>query len=71
MIHEVRNQKKFIEELASILKPNGIMLIIEPKFLVSKKTFRTIVDMIKEIGFTVFDNPKVFISRAIALKKNE
>jgi len=69
MIHEVRNQKRFIEELASILKPNGLMLIIEPKFHVSKKAFGTMVDMIKEIGFAVVDNPKVFISRAIALTK--
>ena len=71
MIHEVRDQKKFIEELASILKPNGLMLIIEPKFHVSKKAFGTMVVMIKEIGFAVVGSPKVFISRTIALTKNE
>jgi len=70
MVHEVRNQKKFVNELASILKPNGMMLIIEPKFHVSKNAFGSMVDMIKEIGFTVVDNPKVFMSRAIALRKN-
>ena len=70
MIHEVSDQKKFIEELASILKPNGLILIIEPKFHVSKKAFGIMVDMIKAIGFNVVGNPKVFISRAIALKKN-
>ena len=68
MVHEVRNQKKFIEELTSILKPNGIILIIEPKFHVSKKAFVATIDMIKEIGFIIINNPKVFFSRAIALK---
>ena len=69
MIHEVRNRKKFIEEFASILKPNGMMLIIEPKFHVSKKAFGTMVEMIKEIGFTVAESPKVFFSRTVLLTK--
>ena len=68
MVHEVRNQKKFIEELTSILKSDGMILIIEPKFHVSKKAFETTVSMTKEIGFSVIDNPKVFFSRAVVLK---
>jgi ubiquinone/menaquinone biosynthesis C-methylase UbiE len=67
MVHEVKNQKKFIEELASIVKPNGIILFIEPKLHVSKKAFEATVDMIKETGFTVADNPKVFFSRAVVM----
>jgi ubiquinone/menaquinone biosynthesis C-methylase UbiE len=70
MFHEVRNQKKFIEELASILKPDGLILIIEPKFHVSKKAFGAMVEMIKEIGFAVVKTPKVFFSRTVVLKKN-
>jgi 2-polyprenyl-3-methyl-5-hydroxy-6-metoxy-1,4-benzoquinol methylase len=69
MIHEVKDQKKFIEELASILKPDGMILIIEPKFHVSKKAFGATVDSLKGLGFTVVDSPKVFFSRAAAMKK--
>ena len=67
MAHEVRNQKAFFEELTSILKPNGLIFIAEPKLHVSKKSFRTMVEMLKEIGFTIVENPKVFFSRAITL----
>ena len=69
MIHEVKDPKKFIKELASILKPDGTILIIEPKFHVSKKTFQTTVNNLTEIGFTVVDSPKVFFSRAATLKR--
>jgi len=70
MIHEVRNQEKFFEELTSILKPNGLMLIIEPKFHVPKTEFNVMVDRLKTIGFTVIESPKVFFSRAVVLTKN-
>jgi ubiquinone/menaquinone biosynthesis C-methylase UbiE len=69
MVHEVRNQKKFFDDLTSIIKPNGLLLIIEPKFHVPKKKFRAMVDLIKEYGFTIDESPKVFFSRAIVLSK--
>ena len=70
MIHEVKDQKKFLEELASILKPDGTMLIIEPKFHVSKRAFGATVDSLKDIGFAVVDSTKMFFSRAAAMKRD-
>ena len=70
MIHEVRNQKKFFEELMSILKPEGLIFIIEPKFHVPKKAFNEMVNMLKEIGLTIIETPKVFLSRTVILTKN-
>jgi len=71
MVHEVRNQRKFFEDLASILKPDGLVFIIEPKLHASKKAFITMVNMLKETGFTIIENPKVFFSRTIALTLNK
>jgi ubiquinone/menaquinone biosynthesis C-methylase UbiE len=70
MIHEVGNQKKFIEELASILKPEGLIFIVEPQLHVSKKAFAAMVEILKETGFTEVDSHKVFFSRSIAFKKD-
>jgi ubiquinone/menaquinone biosynthesis C-methylase UbiE len=67
MAHEVRNQKQFFEELKSILKPNGLIFIIEPKIHVVKKAFNTMLDMLKESGFTIVETPNVFFSRAVIL----
>lgn len=73
MIHEVLNQDKLFLELKSILKPNGMIYIIEPKFHVSKKSFDDMINRIINIGFVIIDRPKVFFSRTVLLtikKKN-
>ena len=70
MVHEVRNQEKFLEELVSILKPDGLIFITEPKIHVSKKIFNRMVDKVKESGLTIVESPKVFFSRTIVLSKS-
>jgi len=67
MVHEVINQKKFFEELISLLKPNGVVFIMEPKFHVTKAEFKEMVDRLKEMGFVAIKSPKVFLSRTVAL----
>ena len=58
---------KLFEELKSILKPNGRIYIIEPKFHVSKKSFDDMIDKLKNIGFEILDNPKIFFSRTVLI----
>jgi ubiquinone/menaquinone biosynthesis C-methylase UbiE len=67
MIHEVTNPDKLLEELKSILKPSGRIYIIEPKFHVSKKSFKAMIDKIKSMGFEIIGSPKVFFSRTVLL----
>jgi ubiquinone/menaquinone biosynthesis C-methylase UbiE len=68
MIHEVTNPDKLLEELKSILKPSGKIYIIEPKFHVSKKSFKAMIDKIRNMGFEIIGSPKVFFSRTVLLK---
>jgi len=70
MVHEVPDQGKFFEELKSLLKPGGGILIIEPKFHVSKKSFGEMIIRLKIIGFKIFSGPKVFISRSVLIENN-
>jgi ubiquinone/menaquinone biosynthesis C-methylase UbiE len=65
MIHEVPNQDHLLKELKSILKPDGKIFIIEPKFHVSKKSFEEMINNTKDIGFEIVDRPKVFFSRTV------
>jgi ubiquinone/menaquinone biosynthesis C-methylase UbiE len=67
MVHEVPDQDKLFKELYSILKPNGRLLIIEPKFHVSKKSFDAMIELLKSNGFEAVTGPKVFFSRTIVL----
>jgi len=69
MVHEVRNQKKFLDELTSILKPNGLIFIIEPKGHVSKRNFNQMVNLLMENGLTIVESPKVLFSRTIILSR--
>lgn len=70
MVHEVPDQKIFLKEIKSILKPNGQFLLVEPKFFhVSKRAFEETILNAKNIGFKPVEWPKVFFSRAVVFKK--
>ncbi len=67
MIHEVPDQEKLFEELKTILKPDGRILIVEPNFHVTKKAFETMLKKINSIGYRIIDQPKMFLSRAVVI----
>ena len=67
MIHEVPDQDRLFNELISLLKPNGILYIIEPNFHVSKKSFTLMVEKLTGKGLEIIEKPKIFFSRTIAL----
>ncbi len=69
MVHEVPDQYRFLEEMKSLLKPNGKMLIVEPWFHVPKRSFRAMIQIIKDLGMSVSTGPKIFFSRSIVVHK--
>ena len=69
MVHEVPNPKKFFEEIKSILKPDGQMLIVEPPFRVSKKAFEEMIKEARDAGLKPVQGPKVLFSKTVILKK--
>jgi ubiquinone/menaquinone biosynthesis C-methylase UbiE len=71
MAHEVSDQSHFINEIASILKPGGLFLVVEPKLHVSRATFAKTVEIAKKAGLTVIRKPSIFISNAVLLQKSK
>jgi ubiquinone/menaquinone biosynthesis C-methylase UbiE len=71
VIHEVPDQDKLFKELISILKPGGLIFIVEPKFHVSKKSFDEMVNGLKKNGLGIMTGPKVFFSRTVVLTNKE
>jgi ubiquinone/menaquinone biosynthesis C-methylase UbiE len=69
MVHEVPDKPRFIGQIASIVKPGGTFLMVEPKLHVSKSNFLAALRMAGEAGFQVVEQPKIFISNAALLKK--
>jgi len=69
MVHEVPDQEEFFNEIGSILKPNGQVLIVEPPFHVSKNAFEETIRTSRGAGFTPAERPKVLFSKTVILKK--
>jgi hypothetical protein len=67
MIHEVKNKEDLFLELKSILNPGGKILIVEPKFHVSKKAFEKMVLKLETAGFRIIERPKVFYGRTVLI----
>ncbi len=70
MVHEIPHQDMFFKEIESILKTNGLILIVEPPFHVSKKSFNQTVKIAQEAGLIAGEGPKVFFSKTVILKKD-
>lgn len=66
--HEMSCLDSIINEIKLLLKPDGLIFIAEQKFHVSKSTFMEIIDKMKEKGFEIIKQPKVFLSRAVVMK---
>jgi ubiquinone/menaquinone biosynthesis C-methylase UbiE len=69
MVHEVPDRQRFLGEIVSLLKAGGLLLIVEPKVHVSKKSFEATISIAKGLGLTIVSEPKIFISYAALLKK--
>ena len=71
MVHEVPDQQRMFEELKSVLKPDGKIWIIEPKFHVSGKSFKKMITVLESAGLRIIDRPKVSISRTVLMSVRE
>ncbi|HCS38148.1 MAG TPA: hypothetical protein DIW44_00995 [Anaerolineaceae bacterium] len=69
MVHEVSDRTAFMQELYSLLKPDGILFIVEPIIHVTRKNFETTLDLGCEIGFSEISHPQVAISRSVIFLK--
>ena len=67
-VHEVPNKEALFNEIRTILKPNGQVLIVEPPFHVSKSDFEETIEKALNAGFTFVERPKVLFSKTAVLK---
>ncbi len=67
VVHEVPDKINFFEEMHSLLKGDGKMLIVEPKFHVSRREFDEMLESLTKMGFRTVERPKIFFSRSVLL----
>ncbi|MGD8666904.1 MAG: methyltransferase domain-containing protein [Desulfobacterales bacterium] len=64
MVHEVLEPEAIFRQMVECLKPDGKMLIAEPRFHVSSKRFREIVAFAQASGLTLYESPAIKFSRS-------
>jgi ubiquinone/menaquinone biosynthesis C-methylase UbiE len=64
MVHEVPDTKLFFRQMGDCLKPDGKMLVAEPKFHVSAKRFQEIVVLARASGLNLCETPAIKLSRS-------
>jgi ubiquinone/menaquinone biosynthesis C-methylase UbiE len=69
VVHEIPNQEDFFNEIKSILKPNGQVLIVEPPFHASRKAFEEMIRKARDAGFIIVKRPKMLLNKAVILQK--
>ena len=70
MVHEVPHSESFLREVALLLKPQAKLLIVEPKFHVSKSSFEETIRVAQSAGLRPISWPKVFFSRTALLQQS-
>ena len=70
VVHEVPDIEPLFNEIATILKSNGRVFIVEPPFHVSGKAFGRMIQTAADSGLTVVERPKMMLSKAVLLGKH-
>ncbi len=71
VLHEIPGKKNLYQELYALLKPQGKLLIIEPKGHVTKQEFKTMTSLLISQGFHQLKCKKVLFSHTVLLQKTE
>ena len=71
MVHEVPDTRKFLNQVHSILKPGGNLLVAEPKRRVTPEAFKEMVGIAKEIGLNVVDEPRIAFSKSAVFQRSD
>ena len=68
MVHEVPNKENFLKELKSLLNIDGVILIVEPMFHVTKPAFKEMKRKAESFALQPLKCKKLFFCRTVLFK---
>ena len=71
VVHEVPEPARLLGEIQAVLRPGGLLLLVEPRLHVSRTQFEALLGAAGESGFSLRDRPKVALSRAALLARTD
>ena len=69
VVHEIPDPGTFFGEMSSLLKPEGRILVVEPPFHVSKKSFENTISIARNKGLVSIKRPRMIFRKAVLLGK--
>lgn len=69
MVHEVPDARRFLAEVAALLRQGGRLLLVEPNGHVSAEGFRRTLDLAEAAGLETTARPRRLLSRAALLER--
>ena len=69
MVHEVPDPNMFFRQVCSCLKPNGRILIAEPRIHISSKRFQELLVLAKNYGLKQYESPCIRFSWSAIFEK--
>lgn len=68
VVHEIPDQGKLFAELASVLRPQAALVVVEPPFHVTRKAFAAMVENARAAGFAAEAGPSAWLSKSVTLR---
>ena len=69
MVHEVPNQRRFLEQMREVLRPGGLLLLVEPRGHVTVEAFEQTLAAAEQLGFRRTGRPVSGRGHGAALEK--
>ncbi len=69
MAHEVPDKPRFFREIFALLRTGGRLLLVEPKFHVTLRSFERTLAVCREAGFRHLGEPALSLSGAVLMGK--
>ena len=70
MVHEAPDTERFLRQIRDCLAPDGMFLVIEPRFHVSKKRFEAMLETARQVRLDAAGFPEIRFSQAVVLAKS-
>lgn len=71
MIHETPDALDFLKQIHSLLKPDGILFLSEPRMHTSKECFDKVIADAQKTGFQIIKRPGIIMSKTVVLSKKK
>lgn len=68
VLHEMPNVRMVLAEIRSLLRPGGVLYVMEPAGHISRELFETEIAIARDLGFVELGRPKVLRERCVLLK---